>query len=102
MRGQLQAPVAKASGLHQQTQPTGSLSAAQKEEYQATGCLFPVQGLPTSEAAAMLDRLADPSADLSEEDLQLLLAVLHAALGVLEGGSRKRKQQVVLEAAVLC
>ena len=36
----------------------GSLSAAQKEEYQATGCLFPVRGLPTSEAAAMLDRLA--------------------------------------------
>ena len=49
----------------------------------------------------MLDRLADPSADLSEEDLQLLLAVLHAALGVLEGGPRKRKQQVVLGAAVL-
>eukprot|EP01045_Picozoa_sp_COSAG04_P013751 COSAG04_NODE_991_length_8915_cov_4.477654_7_plen_235_part_00 len=51
--------------------------------------------------AAMLDRLANPSVGLSEEDLQLLLAVLHATLGVLEGGSRKRKQQVVLGAVVL-
>ena len=60
----------------------------------------PASGAPRvpMDPAAMLDRLADPSADLSEEDLQLLLAVLHAALGVLEGGPRK---QVVLGAAVL-
>lgn len=37
---------------------SGSLTATQREQYYATGCLFPIRGLPTSEAASMLDRLA--------------------------------------------
>eukprot|EP01046_Picozoa_sp_COSAG06_P010136 COSAG06_NODE_547_length_14431_cov_5.614746_13_plen_240_part_00 len=37
---------------------SGLLTTAQREEYDATGCLFPIRGLPDAEAASMLERLA--------------------------------------------
>lgn len=37
---------------------SGLLTTAQREEYDATGCLFPIRGLPDAEAASMLEHLA--------------------------------------------
>ena len=51
--------------------------------------------------AAALERLCDAGAELTSEDLQALLVLVHAALGEIEAASRKRKQQVVLGAALL-